>query len=484
MLRTPMMSRCSISVYVGAIHTLAWWCGSSAAQDNCAAIGGAVYNSACYAFADHDVSCTDKCVADGALCNEDALDLSTSECESVLAMLGVDIASTTAQWSYNTAGSTVTSFTVFDENFMGITPLDDNYKTSGCIVSPTFDATDQTSFTTEDGTGPEISRLDIDAAEAHNFQQKTPTCAGASKIYRRVCSCVFPTSSPATPYPTPSPTPLNATLNPTPAPTPPASTLNPTIAPSTLASTPAPTTPSMTPHPTPAPTQTLIEAGYWRTSHASGDIRRCPNPGLCLGGVGGGDDLCIGDNTGAYCQVCPTSHFSSVNGVCLECGLSRSVTASHLVGLALAAILLLGAAIKFLGSSISQAPETGKNGGAQRSESFLQDHATQQVAIDKLREKLLDLGLLVIDLRQNLPDTVPQRLCPRVKYLLVTIEMFATKLIRILPRAPSPGLLLGTKEASLRVELLTPAIGQLASAVVGLSGAVSGEEATAVAQIT
>lgn len=479
-----MMSRFSLFVYVGAFHSLAWWCVSCAAQDNCAANGGALYNNACYAFADPDVSCTDKCVADGVLCNEDALDLSTPECESVLTMLGVDIASSTSVWSYNTAGPYATYYSVFDENYARVNPLDGNYKASGCIVSPTFDATDQTSSTTKGETGRGVDQFEIDEAEAHNFQQATPTCDGASALYRRVCSCVFPTPSPATPYPTPSPTPPNPTLHPTPAPTPPASTLNSTSAPAPLASTPPPTTPSMTPHPTPAPPQTLIEAGYWRTGRASGDIRPCPIPGLCMGGIGGGDDLCIGDNTGAYCQVCPTSHFSAVNGVCLECGLSRGVTASQLVGLALAAILLLGAAIKFIGTAIAQAPGTGKNDGAQSSVSLLRQHAAQQVAIDKLREKLCDLGLLVVTLRQNLPDTIPQRFCPQVKYLLVTIELYAIKLTRILPQAPNSRFYLGTKEASWHVELLSPAIDQLASALAGLSGAVSGEEATVVAQIT
>lgn len=486
-----MTSRISLFVsHLVVLHAFGWWLGFCAAQDFCADSSGAIYNNVCYVIADRDVSCADKCNAEGAQCSEGALHMSTSECASVLGMLGVDIASSTSLWDYNFQNNKVfsgivtgyTSASIFDENFVSIGPAGHEavFKTSGCIVSPVFDATDQTSFTYDTGAAIDdgFQEAYFDAAQAHNFQQETPTCDGASALYRRVCSCAFPAPSPATPNPTPAPTAPNPTPISTPAPTP----LNPTLNPTPSPASPPPTTPPPTPHTTPAPTQTLIEAGYWRTGHASGDIRPCPIPDLCLGGVGGGDELCLGDNTGVYCQVCPSSHFSSVDGVCRECGSSRGVTALQLVGLALAAILLLGVTT-FVGSANAQAPGSGKNDGAQRSSPLLRDHAIQQVTTEKLREKLLELETLVVSLRRNLPDTVSQRLCPRVKHILVTIEMFVVKLLRVLPQAPNPELYLGMKEPFSKVQLLSPAIDQLASALAGLSGAVSGEEATIIAQI-
>lgn len=440
---------------------------SCSAQDFCQANGGASFNSACYVFADPSISCAGKCFAEGAPCNEDALELNHVQCDTVLLALGVDIASSTSQWygNFGPSGggysSSRWSFSSFDEN-----RADRGYfHTSGCVVSPAYDATDQTSYTT-------VPSFRGDAAEAHNFLQEKPTCEGESSLYRRVCSCLF-TALPTTPSPT------------TPAPT--------TSAPTTAAPT--------TPQPTPGQTNSLIEAGYWRTVGASADVRPCPIPGLCGGGFGGGDDLCVGSNTGPYCQVCPSSHFSSVNGVCVECGSLRGVTTLQILGVVLAGLLLLGAAA-FVGS-VRKQDDTHQKGSMA---ALPRVDAAQQATIDKLWEKMLDLGLLVTSVRRDLLDKSPQRLSVQIQGLLVTIEMLTSKLTRILPRAtnPEPGMAakqvfsklieiftrvpnpepgMEMKQVFSQADLLCPVIDQLASALAGLSGAMPGEEATILAQI-
>lgn len=478
---TTMTSRSPLVVSsLGLFCALALLQFRSCSAQDCADNGGVLYNGACYAFAAPSVSCTDKCLAEGTSCDEDALEMSHPECEGVIAALGVDIASSYSSWYYNfgppgrTDSSSAWYSSVFDEN---VAPLG-SFKTSGCVVSPAFDASDQDSFTTLVGTFGTSGA--VDAAEAHNFLQETPTCDGASSVYRRVCSCFFiatsTTPSPTTPAPTtPAPT--------TPAPTTPAPA---TQAPTTSTpTTPAPTTPHQTtPHPTPDQTPSLIEAGFWRTGEASVDVRPCPIPDLCEGGFGGGDDLCVSSNTGPYCQVCPRSYFSSVNGVCVECGSVHGVTAVQSLGMMLAVLLLLGVAT-FVGPVSKQALETGKGDDTPQKGSvpLLHVHATQQATIDMLRKKMLDLGLLVTNLRHNLLDESPQRSSTEVKDLLVTTEMFTLKLIRLLPRAPNPGPGTAMKQVFLQAHLLCPAIDQLASALAGLSGAVPGEEATIIAQI-
>eukprot|EP00752_Nemacystus_decipiens_P015166 g13511.t1 len=231
--------------------------------------------------------------------------------------------------------------------------------------------------------------------------------------------------------------------------------------------------------------QTLshVDAGFWRTSESSADVRPCPIPDLCAGGSGGGDDLCVGSNTGPYCQVCPSSQFSSVTGVCVECGSLHGVTAVQTLGLVLAAALLVAAAT-FVGSVSKQAPETGKEDHTLRkgSASLVHVDETQQATIEKLWNKLLDLKLLVTGLRRDLFDKSPQPMSVEVEGLLITTEMFASKLIRLLPRVPHSEPDTNVKEVCSQADLLCPVVDQLASALAGL-GAVPGEEATVVAQI-
>ena len=478
-----MLDRLFVSYLGLTLHILR--CGSDSADDICANSGGAIFNTACYVFADPSVSCTDKCVAEGASCEEGALELSHPQCESVIAALGVDIASTTSSWYYNFGHDDDLSSrwrsSYFDENRTPFGPSR-SYKTSGCVISPVYDATDQDSFTS--GLSSLLGRRPPDEAEAHNFLQETPTCDGASSIYRRVCSCSFPTAAPTPAPTTPAPT---TPAPPTPAPTTPAPT---TPAPTT----PAPTTPATTSPPpttpapaTPTPVHTLVEPGYWRTGEASLDIRTCPIPHLCEGGFGGGDDLCIGNNTGPYCEVCPSSYFSSVNGTCVECGSFRGVTPVQLLGAVLAAMTLLGAAT-FVSSTNREASETS-NGGDEESSckgsmSLLRGvHTMQPVSVEILREKLIGLGPLLASLREDLLDSSPQRSSAQVKELVVTIEMFIAKVLRLLPRVPDAEPSEAMKKTFLQAGLLCPVIDQLASALAGWSGAVPGEEAAIIAQI-
>lgn len=471
-------SRIPLSVWNIGLLLIARWLGSCYAQDYCTNGGRALYNGACYIFADPGVSCTDKCVVEGAPCNEDALELNNEECEGVLNALGVILYDQTiSDWYYNfgpetSQGTFQASLhwlsSVFDENYR-IVEIDDRpYLTAGCFVSPTFDAVDQASATTSASLTANVNADALDAAEAHNFgTRRTPTCdGGESPLYRRVCSCFF-TAPSTTPSPTTSPT--------TPAPTPGPTSPSPTPSP-----TPTPTSPQTTPHPTPS--SPIIAAGYWRTSEASTDVRVCPIPDLCIGGVGGGDDICLGDNTGPYCLVCPTSHYVSVNGVCLECESSSGATAVEILGMVLGTCLLLGAPT-FVGSANLQAHATSNGGAVQKTSSLLNASTVQQSTTKRLRQKLLEVETFVTFLRHDVLHTLPERVAPQVQDLLVTVEMFTVKLDRLLSRTPYPDTAPGMKKVVMRSELLCPVIDQLASALAGLSGAASGEQATVVLQI-
>jgi hypothetical protein len=70
--------------------------------------------------------------------------------------------------------------------------------------------------------------------------------------------------------------------------------------------------------------------GYWRTSTASIDTRKCSVPKLCTGGVGAGNDLCAVGQSGPYCAVCSYGWSKTLSGACQQCssnGRSASVTA-------------------------------------------------------------------------------------------------------------------------------------------------------------
>lgn len=110
-------------------------------------------------------------------------------------------------------------------------------------------------------------------------------------------------------------------------------------------------------------------------------------------------------------------------------------------------------------------------------------HTMQPVSVEILREKLIGLGPLLASLREDLLDSSPQRSSAQVKELVVTIEMFIAKVLRLLPRVPDAEPSEAMKKTFLQAGLLCPVIDQLASALAGWSGAVPGEEAAIIAQI-
>lgn len=101
----------------------------------------------------------------------------------------------------------------------------------------------------------------------------------------------------------------------------------------------------------------------------------------------------------------------------------------------------------------------------------------------KLTEKLLDLDLFVERVRRDLLSTLPQRMVCQLRDLLVTIDLYTSRLVRLLPRERNLHESAGMKKTLLQAELLCPVINQLASALAGLSGAMIGEEATVLLQI-
>lgn len=212
-------------------------------------------------------------------------------------------------------------------------------------------------------------------------------------------------------------------------------------------------------------------------------MRPCPIPDLCVGGSGGGNSLCLGDNIGPYCLVCPSSHFASTTGVCLECGSYGGVTTVQVVGILLAVCLLLGA-VTFVGAPDVKTSSVGND--TDRKESLLTRTtglAPHKTTRERLRDKLVELGQLVGCVRCDLPDTLPRQVVAQIEDLLVTVEMFLLKLTWLLPRVPpqEPGLRM--EKALSNAELLCPVIDQLASTLAGLPGAATGEVATVVLSI-
>ncbi|CBJ27393.1 expressed unknown protein [Ectocarpus siliculosus] len=152
------------------------------------------------------------------------------------------------------------------------------------------------------------------------------------------------------------------------------------------------------------------------------------------------------------------------------------------MGVVLATCLLLGAPT-FVGSANLQAHETVNGDAVQKTSSLLNASTVQQSTTKRLRQKLLEVETVVAFLRHDVLHTLPEPDAPQVQDLLVTVEMFTVKLDRLLSRAPYPDTAPGMKKVVMRSELLCPVIDQLASALAGLSGAASGEQATVVLQI-
>lgn len=440
-------------------------------------VGGVVVNGICYIFASVEVSCTDRCIEVGTTCNQAGLAMDNQGCLEVITALGIDLSTTTNSWFYNFGSSIFPTLyftsSVFDENvFRFITNSNGNFRTMGCVVSPVYDATDQDSFTTGPGNINFVGNK-RDALEAHNFEVYSPICDLSSPVLRRVCSCTIATPAP-TPAPTTSPVPPPSP-NPTPAPTTPA-----TPSPTTLPPTPVPSQSNYYPSP-------LVEAGgYWRTSGSSSDVRSCPIPDLCVGGTGGGDVLCFGNNTGPYCTVCPSSYFASVSGVCLECGSASGLTTVQAAGFLLAVCLLL-VAVTLVGPCILIKASAAGNDDTPPVEPLplftITTGVAPQPALTTLRQKLLELGLLVACLRRDLTGTFSHQLDAQLQDLLVTIEMFLLKLIRVLPRVPEADPDRTVKKAISNAQLLCPVIDQLAAGLAGLSGAASVEATTVILHV-
>ena len=69
-----------------------------------------------------------------------------------------------------------------------------------------------------------------------------------------------------------------------------------------------------------------LQVGYYRTSNASDDLRRCPdfgNSSGCIGGIGSGEGPCKASLRGPYCTLCvvtSASHFyDAETSTCLPC---------------------------------------------------------------------------------------------------------------------------------------------------------------------
>ena len=101
-----------------------------------------------------------------------------------------------------------------------------------------------------------------------------------------------------------------------------------------------------------------LDAGYWRLSNESTEIKRCPdaahgNGSACIGGTGtsapatqrqlGSSNACRASTTGPYCQVCDDEatdgsgsrlYYSRSTRACKECSSDLAVPISTVVGIA------------------------------------------------------------------------------------------------------------------------------------------------------
>ncbi|CAM9226965.1 unnamed protein product, partial [Ascophyllum nodosum] len=172
--------------------------------------GGTMVNGVCWVISSDGQSCTDKCTDVGGWCDEPSLEMNPQECNNILMSHGIYIESTTQEWESNFGTSPyIPSYrwfdSGFDENtapFMG--DGQSTFRRMGCVLSPIFDATDQASGTSGFGNFY-FNRKKRDEAQAHDFEIETPLCIEYSFVFRRACSCDFPTMAP-TPAPTPAPT--------------------------------------------------------------------------------------------------------------------------------------------------------------------------------------------------------------------------------------------------------------------------------------
>lgn len=183
-------------------------------------------------------------------------------------------------------------------------------------------------------------------------------------------------------------------------------------------------------------------------------------------------------------MVCPSSYFTSVNGVCLECGSASGVTTVQAAGVLLSVCLLLVGAT-FVGTCIRKTSAAGDDTPEMEplplfSITTATAATTPQSALTTLRQKIVELGLLVACVRRDLTGTFSHQLDAQLQYLLVTIEMFVLKLIRVLPRVPDPDPDRTTKKAISNAQLLCPVVDQIAAGLAGLSGAAPVEATTVI----
>lgn len=185
-------------------------------------------------------------------------------------------------------------------------------------------------------------------------------------------------------------------------------------------------------------------------------------------------------------MVCPSAYFASVSGVCLECGSASGVTTVQVAGFLLAVCLLM-VAVTLVGPCVLMKTSATGNDDTPPVEPLplfsITAGATPQSALTTLRQKLLELGLLVACLRRDLTGTFSHQLDAQLQDLLVTIEMFLLKLIRILPRVPEADPDRTMKRAISNAQLLCPVIDQLAAGLAGLSGAASMEATTVILHV-
>ncbi|CAM9282558.1 unnamed protein product [Choristocarpus tenellus] len=225
-----------------------------------------------YVIGDDAASCDAACSAHGGSCDRNGLNIDPLTCCGILESLGgfVPLTPEESLFDYDTnLGYTVNGsyFRIkIDENDMPM--ILETSAEFGCIISGISNATDPASY--DSGTGGTwFGSGKHDSAEGRPFKgssfllsRKNATCSGSVDLARRLCSCSFP------------------------------------VGVSTPASTPALSLPlKLAPRSVAKAVHSLdlvrVDEGLWRTTGSSGDIRACPIPALCEGGLGGGDRYCI-----------------------------------------------------------------------------------------------------------------------------------------------------------------------------------------------
>ena len=94
-----------------------------------------------------------------------------------------------------------------------------------------------------------------------------------------------------------------------------------------------------------------VAPGYWRHANDSLEIRRCPEPGACVGGtvLNSTDSMCRTGHTGPMCAVCVEGYAKTGEGLCAECpperaDLNIAVTALAPIGLIAVVVVMIATA--------------------------------------------------------------------------------------------------------------------------------------------